>query len=80
MKPIRCIYCGAIEGEPIEELVPVPSMRWEGDWQHVDFHREVVREVSFNSIENRDGETEYVCSECRQRFTFREIKESEVNK
>lgn len=72
MKSIRCIYCGATEGEPIEEDVPIIGI---GD--NVMMFREVVREVSFNTVENEDGETEYVCSECRNRFTYRELREKE---
>lgn len=89
MNPMRCPHCGATEGEPIEEEVPYPARRpfpglkVVGEWdnpglmQPVMLVREVVREVYFNSEEGPSGVTEFICSECRQKFTYKDVLECE---
>jgi hypothetical protein len=71
---LRCPHCGVAEGEPIEEDLPVVTLEWLNDQiQNVATMRAVTHEAYFNSVENHNGDTEYVCSECRGRFKITEV-------
>lgn len=69
----RCPHCGVAEGEPIEREIPVVSMMEEGNL--LGWKTEVTHEAYFNSIENAEGETEHICSECRGHFTYEQTQQ-----
>ena len=69
----RCPYCGVAEGEPIEEQVPIPSLRFEGEVQMMDMYVQVVREAEFIPA----GDDELKCTECQKRFKFWDVVESD---
>ena len=72
-EPMRCPSCGVSEGELIEEELPCPNLSWAGDIQGVSLVKVITHEAYFNSVEGASGETEYICSECRGRFSYPEV-------
>lgn len=72
MEPIRCTKCGVAEGEPIEEFVPFVGLGGDSFYQPVHFYKQVVRTAYFDSEENANGDTAYICTECGHKFTLKE--------